>query len=274
MISIFSIPKPFEGQIDIIQKNAIKSWLKLLPKCEIILFGDDKGVAEVVREFNILNIPNIKKNEFGTPLIGSAFKIAKEESKNNILVYVNSDIILTSDFLKAVEAINLDKFLISGRRWDLDIKNLINFDSYSWEKDLLENIKNRGALHGFSGMDYFIFPKNLSFNLPDFAVGRPGWDSWFIYNAKFLKIPVIDATSVITTIHQNHKSIYDDKKEENDLNFDLANSGLDMCTLREADFILTKQGLKKPSLKRRILGKFIMFYPWRFLLSLKRKLQK
>lgn len=272
MISIFSIPKPFEGQIDIIQKNAIKSWLKLLPKCEIILFGDDKGVKEVSKEFNILNISNIKKNEFGTPILSSAFGTAKKIAKNNILAYINSDIILTSDFVKSVEMINFKKFLASGRRWDMEINNLINFNDHNWENKILESVKNGGLLHGHSGIDYFVFPKDLPCDLPNFAVGRPGWDNWFIYYIKSLNIPIIDATDAITVIHQNHKSIYKNKTKENKKNIDLAGGLVNMCTLREADFELTKNGLIKPNFLRFVLGKLILFYPWRFLLSVKRKI--
>ncbi len=31
MITIFAIPKPFKGHIDVIQRNAIQSWTKLSP---------------------------------------------------------------------------------------------------------------------------------------------------------------------------------------------------------------------------------------------------
>jgi len=271
-MTIFTIPKPFRGHVGIIQRNAIQSWLKLSPKPEIILFGNDEGVAEVAEEFGILHIPEIKKNEFDTPLLNSAFSTVKKTAKNEVLVYVNSDIILMSDFIPAVKKINLDLFLMNGRRRDIDIEKPIDFNNVNWEKKISEEIKNRGVLHGYSGIDYFIFPKNLPCDLPDFAVGRPGWDNWFIYRIKSMKIPVIDATAAITAVHQNHKSIYKNKIEENRKNLDLTGGFSKICTLREADLILTKDGLKKPPFPRIIFGKLALFYPWRQLLSIKRKL--
>ena len=77
MLTIFTIPKSFQDNINVIQRNAIKSWLKLYPKCEVILFGDDEGVAEVAREFNVLHIPEIEKTEKGTPLLSSAIDSAQ-----------------------------------------------------------------------------------------------------------------------------------------------------------------------------------------------------
>jgi len=54
------------------------------------------------------------------------------------------------------------------------------------------------------GLDYFIFPCGLFRDIPPFAVGRPAWDNWLVYKARSLGLPVIDATKMVTAIHQNH----------------------------------------------------------------------
>ena len=51
MLTLFSTPKPFRGHIAVIQTNAIRSWLELEPACEVILFGDEEGTAEVAAAF-------------------------------------------------------------------------------------------------------------------------------------------------------------------------------------------------------------------------------
>ena len=40
--------------------------------------------------------------------------------------------------------------------------------------------------------------------MPDFSVGRVGWDNWLIYSARRRNFLVIDATSVASVLHQNH----------------------------------------------------------------------
>jgi hypothetical protein len=284
MLTIFTIPKPFkEGHINIIQRNAIKSWLKLTPKCQIILFGDDEGVAEAAREFNVLHIPNVKKTEFGTPLLDDVFNSARKLADNDFLVYVNADIIFLGGdgILKALQSINFPSFLMAGRRWDLDIEDEIKFNEAGWENKMRDLIAQKGVLHGFSGMDYFIFPKNLQHNILSFAVGRPGWDSWLVYHMRASRIPVIDATKAITIVHQNHNyshSIWGKKKRvegpETKKNIKLAGGFANMCTLRDADWILTKDGLRRPPYPRRIFAELTLFYPWRLFSALKRKLQQ
>ena len=65
-------------------------------------------------------------------------------------------------------------------------------------------IEGRGSLYDGFNLDYFIFPRPLFENIPSFAVGRPAWDNWMVYEARRRQIPVIDATDAILAVHQNH----------------------------------------------------------------------
>jgi hypothetical protein len=50
LITLFSAPKPFTNpHIAMIQRNAIKSWT-LLPDVEVILLGEEEGLAEAAHE--------------------------------------------------------------------------------------------------------------------------------------------------------------------------------------------------------------------------------
>ncbi|MFZ0637415.1 MAG: hypothetical protein WAM08_17985, partial [Candidatus Acidiferrales bacterium] len=66
MLTLFAMPKPFEGHIGIIQRNAITSWTRLTPQPEIILFGDEAGVAEIAGELGLRHVAHVKRNEKNT----------------------------------------------------------------------------------------------------------------------------------------------------------------------------------------------------------------
>lgn len=203
MLTIFSCPKLFtDPHINIIQRNAIKSWTLLKPRLEIILIGDEEGVAEVCKEFGLHHIPEVERNEFGTPQVSSILNKAQSIASNKIVCYVNTDIILMSDFLQAVQRVThcMSRFLLVGRRWDIDINQLLDFET-DWEIDLKDRLKQLGRLHSHTGIDYFVFPKGLYKDIPPFAIGRTVWDNWLIYWASSQRIPVIDATSVVTVVH-------------------------------------------------------------------------
>ena len=94
MLTLFCAPKAFIGHFAIIQRNAIRSWTQLRPVCEIILLGNEEGIAELACELELRHIPEIPRNEFGTPLIDGIFETARSLATGDILGYVNADIIL------------------------------------------------------------------------------------------------------------------------------------------------------------------------------------
>jgi FkbM family methyltransferase len=205
-LTIFTTTKPFSGHAGVIQRNAIQSWTKLNPRPEIILLGDEEGVAEIAREFGLRHVPQVERNEFGTPLISSLFQQARNLATNDVLVYINADIILLNDLMPAVRQVaeKFDRFLMVGQRTNFNIPGLINFGQESWETQLRQLVSQQGQLEQECAIDYFIFSKDLFADIPPFAVGRPTWDNYTIYKAIADGIPVIDATQSVTIVHQNH----------------------------------------------------------------------
>src|ERR1041385_5688419 len=100
-ITLFSAPKPFTNpHIATIQYNAIKSWT-LLPDVDVILLGEETGLAEAARELGVKHIPNVRCNENSTPLISSMFQLVREYSSSDLLCIINADMLLMSDFVAA-----------------------------------------------------------------------------------------------------------------------------------------------------------------------------
>ena len=208
MITIFSIPKAFEGHIGIIQRNAIVSWTKLKRQVEIILLGNDSGVAEICKEFQLKHVPDVKVNEYGTPLCSDAFKKAQEVSEYSRVAFVNTDIILTESFVdSSLRCSKFEKYLMIGQRYDLDVTELINFENNDWEEILRNKVQQHGILHKPTGIDYFSFKSPEWFDMPPFAVGRPAWDNWLVSQAVRRGHAVIDATKAAFVIHQNHEHV-------------------------------------------------------------------
>src|SRR6266702_8704055 len=105
MLTLFSIPKAFAGQAELLQNNAIGSWMRLGSGCDIVLVGNDLGVAEAAARHGARHEPDIVRNEFGTPIIGDVFTRLNTLASQPFVAFVNSDIILLDDFLPAVKAI-------------------------------------------------------------------------------------------------------------------------------------------------------------------------
>ncbi len=218
-LTIFATPKPFEGHIGVIQRNAIGSWTRLNPRPEVILFGMESGTAEVSAQFGLRHIPNVKCNEWGTPLVSDLFARAEALTTGPALCYVNSDIILLDDFMEAITRIRSwgDQFLMVGRRTDVDIKGAIDFERADWAKRVRAQAKQEGRRQIARSIDYFAFSRGLYPAMPPLAIGRFWWDNWLLWKARWLGVKVIDASKVVLVVHQNHDyshTTYGPTKEE------------------------------------------------------------
>ena len=205
LITLFSAPKSFtDPHIAMIQRNAIKSWT-LLPDVEVILLGEEFGLAEAAKELGVRHLPSVERNESGTPLISSMFQLAHEHGQSDLLCIINADMILMSDFVEAAkQAAKLkDKFVLLSQRWDLSITQPIDF-STGWDHHLRSTVHGQGVLHRPAGSDFFLFPRSTFHDIPNFTIGRAGWDNWMIYKARKEGWPVIDCTPSIMIVHQNH----------------------------------------------------------------------
>ena len=219
-LTVFSAPKGFSNpHINIIQRNAIQSWRHLGSEVSVFLVGEEAGMAEVAAEYHVPLLQDVRRNDSGTPLVSSIFELARQASESPLLAYVNGDILLLPDILLAAHRTasalvkgspemetglyNGQPFLLIGQRWDLDVTELLDF-SPGWEQRLQRRVRSQGQLHAPAGSDYFIFPRPFFNEMPDFAIGRAGWDNWMIYHARQKGWPVIDCTPSLIVVHQSH----------------------------------------------------------------------
>ena len=206
LLTIFSAPKPFKNpDIEVIQNNALLSWANLGDEVEVLLIGEEVGVAKAALQFGIRILPDVKRNQMGTPLISSMFDLARKNSTGPFLAIINTDILLLPDILRTLKIVSAQfkKFLIAGQRWDLDVTEKFKF-SADFYAQLARRTSQSGRLHPPMGSDYFIFPRDCYLDVPDFAIGRAGWDNWMMFKSRWEGWPFIDASDDIKVIHQTH----------------------------------------------------------------------
>jgi hypothetical protein len=260
MISFFTIPKPFvDDHTSRSQMNAVGSWKQSFPEAEILVFGDEPGIAEATARLGVRHVASIERNELGTPLLSSAYQSAERLATNRVLCYLNADIILTPAFAPAVHAFDAPTFLLLGRRTNLDVTEPLDFRG-NWAAAILRRAEEEGRLEAPWGSDFFAFPKGSGFaGMPPFAVGRPNWDNWMIAFAREHDIPVVDLTPACVVVHQNHGYAHvrhaREKKwdgPEGDRNRELAGGG-HSYTVLDANYRLTPAGPRRVTILRRTL---------------------
>ena len=137
------------------------------------------------------------------------------------------------------------------------------FEQLDWEARLQAYAEEHGEVHRVTGTDYFVFSRGLWQGVPPFALGRTVWDNWLIYRARSLGAPVVDATSCIMAVHQNHDYAHLPAREaeawkgpEAKRNLEMAGGYDHVFTLEDATHTLMPSGprldLSLPRLQRHL----------------------
>jgi hypothetical protein len=202
MLTFVASPKSPTGPFATLERNALMSWRRLDPAGEILLFGDDPGVAGLAREVGARHIPEVATTGSGIPLLSDILARARDLASHELLAYVNADIVLTGRLLAAVRRVAAwrRRFLITGRRTRLELGPL-DFEG-PWEEELHELALRQGERQ--PGTDYFVFPRDLWGEVPPFAIGREFWSCWLLAAARRRRAVVVDASEVVLAVHPPH----------------------------------------------------------------------
>ena len=252
MITFFTTCKPFVGITAIHQANALRSWRHVHPEAEVLLFGNEPDLPGIAARLGVHHLGGVETTEYGTPLVPSLFSLAADHARHDTLAYVNADVILTPSLAEAVGRVRLDRYLVVGRRWDVDLAEPLDPDQSGWADRLRKRVYRHGVLHAARGMDYFVHSRSSFETLPPLAVGRAAWDNWMVYDCRRRRVPVVDATGAVLAVHQNHA--YDHvpwgrawtfEGPEAERNREILGGWDRRFTTQQADWILSGRGLRR-----------------------------
>ena len=272
MITIFATPRKFQGHFGLIQRNAIGSWIRLHPRPQVLLMGNDDGIVEACAELGVIHVPDIKCNEFGTPLINSMITQAEKLAENDLMLFITFDTILFNDIIAAAKIVSrkFNRFCIVGQRQHIDLREPIDFSNPNWES-WVRRAAMPPTVYDVNAGDYFLYPKGFWRIFPPFAMGRSVHDNWMFYRTLALGGALVDATLAVTTIHQEHDYSHHPQGYkgvcqgiEAQHNRELAGSGIEHCSILDANYILTQTGVKKgwPSIRKMKLKIKNTTYDW------------
>jgi hypothetical protein len=283
VLTLFTTAKAFRGQIGIAQRNALKSWKMLHSDVEVILFGDDEGAAEVCAEFGLRHEPRVERHQSGMKYLNYLFEKARAIGRYKYLCYANCDIILMDDFYRAfVKAAGWrERFLMIGQRWDADITKPVDFTDPVWGIALRLHVQQVGFRQAMHYIDYFAFSKGVYDEIPRFLLGRSWWDHWLVWRALSSDVPVIDCSSVVTAVHQNHAHTYHPQGKQGthedvlaEQNKRLAGDGRHLRIIADSTHILVGRGVIRRAMPFRRFLVWTLPKLWKFLIFRTFRLRK
>eukprot|EP00164_Ancoracysta_twista_P004766 GFYU01006452.1.p1 GENE.GFYU01006452.1~~GFYU01006452.1.p1 ORF type:complete len:604 (+),score=39.01 GFYU01006452.1:32-1843(+) len=213
-ISIYSFPKPFKSPYDVTQTNAIMSWYHIKPRPEIILIGDEVGVAEFAAKHGLKHIkeapgvaPDVK-----IPLLSEVVRLGEKLATADYAIYINADIMLPQTIYPTVMACQRlfkgKPFMVTGVRFNLLVQQIVDFPNMQgWFPD--------AHMGDETGQDFWVYPKG-GLDIPKDLNLLFSWDnwmiSWFINNHG----TAVDATTIVKSIHQDHPYVHQAATKKDD----------------------------------------------------------
>lgn len=210
MITFFTTPRPFVGIFDIIQRNAISSWIRAFPGSEVIILGAEEGTAEVCRQYGLTHIPDIEYDpKIKKPYVDCLIRKAEAASKHPLMCLINADNIILSGGHDQIKELSrtMKEFVVVGQRYNIRIGQLIDFTQPAQEERLKDIVAREGKRAPHWWIDYFIYTKGAFGAMPPFIMGGGRYDNWLIEHAIVSGIPLIDASSVMRVVHQEHDTL-------------------------------------------------------------------
>ncbi len=215
MLRLVSCPKSFVGSADEIQRRAIESWKGV--SNDIVLAGPAPDIETVPPELGVRvrEVPG-RSGISPLPLFSDLMEAIDRDTDHELVGYLNADILLPrelGEFRKADRALYYrsarlpDRFLLTGRRWDLaEGRNYRgDFRAASFADFLREQHGDGGvSLHDEAAMDFFVFPRHLFRGIGPLIVGRGAYDNALLAFCLRNRIPVIDLSRTLPVLHQFH----------------------------------------------------------------------
>ena len=157
-----------------------------------------------------LGVEHCRDETFHSPTMGcvfSSFLSAREHARNDIIGFINGDILIFESFVNAIQICNqmFQRFLLVGRRHLSAVAVSYPESLSQWSE--IEQQTEDAILDGPFAVDYFVTRFSESQNMqeiPNFIVGTQRWDNFLLM--KYLNaskdLLVVDATFVAPVLHQ------------------------------------------------------------------------
>jgi hypothetical protein len=271
MLTIFATPRAFAGEFDVIQRNAIESWIRLQPPPQVLLMGNEPGTDAICRQLGVEHVPEVRVSEFGTPFADSMIELAEKRARYPLLLWVAADTIVFDEVMPAVHQVSsrFQRFCMIAGRYRLPRPFPIDFDDAGWQSKLRGSVIGP-LLDDLCAVDFFVFPKSFWGRFPPFIEGRSALDCWMLFRTLETGAPLVDATPAVTTVHQDHGYAHDPGGAAARLSGPEARHNLVLADKRlltrdNADWLLTPKGLRRPpySFRRHVAwcARYAAFHP-------------
>ena len=200
-----------------IYTNAVRNWASFLPHIQPVLFTTfpEGPIIDIVRRHGWYIYPNLKENEFGSPVLKEMFLSSFNRSKATLHGFVNGDILFDEGLNKTLSKMKelnatLKTSLLFGRRrnYNMTSSSVNGTLPVLWRAMDVKGLANskNSTLFRMDAFDYFFVTRDYPFaKFKPLVISRSGFDTYFAAVTNTWGFTTIDGTGAISAIHQTDR---------------------------------------------------------------------
>ncbi len=196
-----------------LHNKTLNNWASLAPAVLPVLYLMPNDSEYWTRRATELGwkLEKVPRTRGGIPIVKDMFNVTAEKYPSPFIGFANADNAFGNSLVETLvgltqnnkELVHGRMSLIVGRRRGIKEIN-INDTSAEYVDSIASSLK----LYTKYGQDYFFFGDGGKFHwdrVPDFVVGRLGYDNWLVVMAQRWNITLIDGTNTLHNLHLEGK---------------------------------------------------------------------
>ncbi len=197
-----------------LHNQTLMNWASLKPSVLPVLFvmpNDSEYWTWRAMElgWRVEKVPQTRED---VPIFKAMFNVTSQKYPSPFIGFANADNLFGNSLIETLTGLSKCCWdllhgrmsLLVGRRRGVNASEISEDPSGEY----VDQIASRFRRHGTYAQDYFIFGGGGSFrweDVPDFVVGRAGYDNWFVVMAQRWNVSLVDCSETISNLHQQGK---------------------------------------------------------------------
>ncbi len=197
-----------------LHNQTLMNWASLKPSVLPVLFvmpNDSEYWTWRATElgWRVEKVPRTREN---VPIVKAMFNVTSQKYPSPFIGFANADNLFGNSLTDTLTGLSKCCWnllhgrmsLLVGRRRGVNVSEISEEPSGEY----VDQIASRFKMHSTYAQDYFIFGGGGSFrweDVPDFVVGRVGYDNWFVVMAQRWNVSLVDCSETISNLHQQGK---------------------------------------------------------------------
>ncbi len=193
-----------------VHNQTLKNWASLAPAVLSVLYLMPNDSDYWKRRATELGwkLEQVPRTRDGVPVLKDMYNVTSEKYPSPFIGFANADTMFGNSLVETLVGLTQNNKTLVHGRMSLIVgrrRRIQDFKINDTSGEYVDSIAPHLKMYPKFAQDYFLFGNGGKFHwdrVPDFVVGRLGYDNWLVVMAQRWNIILIDGTETLHNLHQ------------------------------------------------------------------------